>query len=96
MKKFKKIEKVSEELEALVCDRCGRETPSLEIEEMQEYLQIDFRAGFGSVVFPDESQVTGDFCQYCVKDLLGNYLKVVDPLASSKDVRNQNLKTGIP
>ena len=85
MKKLKIVQKVSEELEVLVCDRCGRETNQSEVEEMQEYLQIDFRAGFGSVVFPDESRVTGDFCQYCVKELLGDFLIVADSSPTALD-----------
>ena len=43
-------------LDALQCDCCGRRTPTAEIEELQEYLRIDFQAGYGSRVFPDEAQ----------------------------------------
>ncbi len=88
MRKLKTIEIASQELEALACDRYGRETKHSEAEELQEYLQIDYHAGFGSVVFPDESRITGDFCQYCVKELLGDYLTVVDFPTSSDNIAN--------
>jgi hypothetical protein len=46
-------------LDSLQCDSCGRRTPASEVEELQEYLRIDFQAGFGSRVFPDGARVTG-------------------------------------
>jgi len=76
VKNFRTIQIVSEELESLTCDRCGRCTPAADVMEIQEYLHIDFEAGFGSMVFPDISRVRGDFCQYCVKELLGDFLSV--------------------
>lgn len=72
---------------ALVCDRCGRVAPldsatatqeSASLEdyfEAEEFLRVDFVGGYGSV-FGDEARVRGDFCQYCVKELLGEWLKV--------------------
>jgi antitoxin CcdA len=59
------------------CDRCmltaTRETPF----EFQEFVHIHFTGGYGSV-FGDESFVEGDFCQHCVKELLGDYLRIED------------------
>ena len=57
------------------CDRCGR-TDSDEF-EMQEYLAVDFIGGYMSV-FGDGDQYTGDFCQRCVKAMLGSYLRVIE------------------
>jgi len=51
--------------------------------EIQEYLHIDYEAGFGSVAFPDLSRVRGDFCQYCVKELLGDFLTVTESYTAS-------------
>jgi hypothetical protein len=65
--------------EKLVCDRCGREaTKEKENEdfEFEEFLRVNFLAGYGATVFEDESKVCGDFCQYCVKELLGPWLTV--------------------
>lgn len=61
----------------LVCDRCGRHCgrEGDEIYELQEFLQVDYEAGYGSI-FPDESRVSGDFCQHCVKELLGPWLRI--------------------
>lgn len=70
---------------ALVCDRCGRSAPldeasrkqaSMEAAfEAEEFLRVDFVGGFVSV-FGDEARVRGDFCQYCVNELLGAWLRV--------------------
>lgn len=73
----------SRELESLTCDRCGRCTAASDVMEIQEYLHIDYEAGFGSVAFPDLSRVRGDFCQYCVKELLGDFLTVTESYTAS-------------
>jgi len=65
---------LTEVVASVTCDRCGRED-NYPI-EMQEYHAIDFVGGFGSV-FGDGVAYTGDFCQRCVKSLLGAYLKPV-------------------
>lgn len=69
------------------CDRCGREAAYKHDEEHQEFLHIAFRGGYGSE-FGDGNIVKGDFCQYCVKDLLGPYLTIIecDPFEPSKEV----------
>lgn len=43
--------------------------------EEQEFLKIDYRAGYGSV-FEDGARIKADLCQHCVKDLLGHVLSV--------------------
>jgi hypothetical protein len=59
------------------CDRCGLEMESSRLdEEWEERLSISFRGGYFSE-FGDGSLVEGDFCQHCVKELLGQWLRVV-------------------
>jgi len=43
--------------------------------EHQERIAIRFRAGYESV-FGDGNLVEADFCQHCLKDLLGQWLRV--------------------
>jgi len=62
-------------VDSVRCDRCGREDD--DPMEMQEYLRVDFVGGFLSV-FGDGNKFTGDFCQYCVKAMIGNYLTKVE------------------
>lgn len=58
------------------CSRCSRNLDAhSEIDEFQESITIHFRAGYGSV-FGDGNVVHATLCQYCVKELLGQWLKV--------------------
>lgn len=58
------------------CRRCGRDLGEMGDEEYQERLEINFRAGYGSV-FGDENVVRSTFCQHCVKEMLGPWLEVI-------------------
>ena len=73
------------------CDRCGRamEEDSGDC-EWQERLIISFRAGYGSI-FGDGNFVEGDFCQQCIKDVLGKWLHVTfdDPFDSRHKPLNE-------
>lgn len=40
--------------------------------------QIRFRAGYGSL-FGDSNKVEGDLCDACLHELLGPYLRIVEP-----------------
>ncbi|MEQ1661902.1 MAG: hypothetical protein ABL877_04325 [Thiobacillus sp.] len=61
-----------------ICDRCGRKMISNDQDcEHQERLAVRFSAGYGSV-FGDGSLVEGDFCQQCVKEVLGSWLRVTE------------------
>lgn len=62
-------------LEATPCSRCQRDLS--DIEEHQESMRIQFRAGYGSV-FGDGNVVTSALCQYCVQEVLGPYLLIQD------------------
>lgn len=72
MKITKIIQRQIEEIQSVVCDCCNKsfDDPF----ELQEFVTIDFSGGYGSV-FGDGVKVDGDFCQYCVKELLGKYLR---------------------
>lgn len=62
-------------VEATPCRRCQRDLS--DIEEHQESMHIQFRAGYGSV-FGDGNVVTSTLCQYCVQEVLGPYLLILD------------------
>jgi len=62
-------------LETTPCSRCQRDLG--DIEEHQESMRIQFRAGYGSV-FGDGNVVAGTLCQYCVQEVLGPYLLIRD------------------
>ena len=58
-----------------VCACCQAPLDDTVPNERQEALVVDFRAGFASL-FGEGNQVTGAFCQQCVRQLLGSYLTV--------------------
>lgn len=62
-------------LKPIPCSRCQRDLS--DIEEHQESMLVQFRAGYGSV-FGDGNVVTGTLCQYCVQEVLGPYLLIRD------------------
>lgn len=78
-------------LKSITCDICKRtyRHPDLDdkledtsgyymdewLTENQEFHYISFRAGYGSV-FGDDSDVACDICQNCLKDKLGEWLRV--------------------
>lgn len=59
-----------------LCRRCGFDLESDDF-EYQERLEINFRAGYASV-FGDENVVRTVLCQNCVKDVLGEWLEIVE------------------
>jgi hypothetical protein len=67
------------------CDRCGCSLSEVDDEmEWQERFIISFRAGYGSV-FGDGNYIEGGFCQKCIQEVLGEWLRVTsdDPFDSS-------------
>lgn len=46
--------------------------------ELQEFYEVAFFGGYASI-FGDGAHVYGDFCQACIKRLLGEYLEVTQP-----------------
>ncbi|WP_247308919.1 hypothetical protein [Ralstonia pseudosolanacearum] len=64
-------------LAACICDRCKhRLTP--DDGEWQERLSFDQSCGFDSV-FGDGNTVSLDLCQHCVREVLGQWLRVELP-----------------
>jgi hypothetical protein len=64
-------------VKTLRCDRCERTAEAGE-PEFHEFTSIDFIAGYGSIL-GDGSSVELDLCQHCLKDTLGQWLKVSEP-----------------
>lgn len=60
-----------------ICDCCEKRLSVKDI-ECQETLSIDHIGGYSSI-FGDGSRVQCDLCQECVKQLLGDYLRIDDP-----------------
>lgn len=61
-------------LVSVTCDKCKKIYDDQL--ELQEFLCIDTIAGYGSV-FGDGFDVELDLCQYCVKEILGPYLRII-------------------
>lgn len=80
----KEIEKITEEKEvvkSMTCDICGKtydKTFSTDnIFEVQEFTHIKFVGGYGSV-FGDGDMVECDICQNCLKEKLGEYIRITE------------------
>jgi antitoxin CcdA len=73
MQKFNDVPSVRQELVSVTCDICQKEYT--DVMDIQEFHQIYFTAGYASV-FGDGSHVECDICQHCLKEKLGEYLKV--------------------
>lgn len=63
------------EVFSITCDKCGKEIMSDDVVEMQEAYHVRLTGGYGSI-FGDESKVAADFCQQCLKELIGPYCRV--------------------
>ncbi len=64
---------------AIECDRCHKkykaDGDSNDVFETQEFHHIRFTGGYASV-FGDESRVECDLCQYCLKELIGEFARI--------------------
>ena len=61
-----------------ICDRCGLVmAQDAKDTEWEERFIISFRAGYASI-FGDGNFVEGDFCQTCIKSLLGQWLRLTE------------------
>ena len=69
----KRIMKI--EVTGYMCDRCKKVYDVTDIFERQEFHHIEFTGGYGSV-FGDENTVVADICQYCLKQLIGEFAVV--------------------
>lgn len=69
-------------IKRLVCDRCG--VGAEMDDEYHEFTSIEYRAGYGSI-FGDGNEVEVDLCQHCIKETLGAWIRVTDPLAGFRE-----------
>ena len=59
-----------------ICDRCACHIEKDSVDgEWCERLIISFRGGYGSI-FGDGNFVEGDFCQACIQEVLGKWLRI--------------------
>lgn len=76
MKIFEDIMEQRKILIAYKCDMCRRTYDiNDDVFEAQEFLHIDFTAGYASV-FGDMNTVKADICQHCLKEVLGHVLRI--------------------
>lgn len=73
MKKLR--DKVVLEISGYVCDRCGREAEA-QGGEAEELVSIDRVGGYCSI-FGDGNRISVDICQHCLKEVLGEWLRIV-------------------
>lgn len=75
MKKIRK--KMVQEISGYVCDRCGREAAVDDIKELEaeEFVSIERVGGYSSI-FGDGNLISIDICQHCLKDVLGEWLRI--------------------
>jgi len=66
-------------LDTLTCNRCGFTVTRSDddVLEWQEFMMWRNLGSYGSV-FGDGNLIELDLCQRCVKELLGEYVRVVD------------------
>jgi hypothetical protein len=58
------------------CDKCSKEFDvAIDWSESQEFHHINFIGGWGSI-FGDGEEVKCNLCQYCLKELIGDYLQI--------------------
>lgn len=57
---------------AIECDRC--KTMHDDIIEIQEFLSWSDTCGYGSKTFGDGTHISIDLCQYCVREVLGEWI----------------------
>jgi len=84
------IESRSHDVKVVTCDRCGKQMS--EDEPWSGYnnrTQIRFRAGYASL-FGDGNKVEGDLCDQCLYDVLGRYLRVVEPTLDEAQTYNSD------
>ncbi len=88
------IENHSKPVKVVTCDRCGKHmAEDAPATGYNNRTQIRFRAGYASL-FGDGSKVEGDLCDACLYDLLGRYLRVVEP--SPEEAKAFNADTAAP
>lgn len=81
MEKRRVVCREIEEIEAVVCDVCGREfsDDGNECFEYHEMTRIGGAGGYGSVI-GDGVEWSLDICQHCLVDKLGQWIRRQDQL----------------
>lgn len=74
MRTYKEVQTTVQELESATCDRCKKVYD--DIMELQEFLHYENDAGYGSIL-GDGNKLRMDLCQYCVKEVLGPFIRVI-------------------
>jgi len=67
---YREIQTTKKEFVSIQCDRCKKVFD--DSMEVQEFLKIRFQGGYASI-FGDETNISCDICQYCLKELIGNF-----------------------
>ena len=78
MKKYVEKTNIDLEVSEIKCDICGNTYSTdvgQDVFEAQEFLQISFKGGYGSI-FGDGSEVECEICQHCLKEKMGEFLRV--------------------
>ena len=63
---------------SVTCDICNKTYD--DIIEMQEFINIRERCGYGNMTFGDCTEISLDMCQYCFKERLGEYVRLGYPM----------------
>ena len=61
-------------LDGIECDKCHKFYKIDNIFEIQEFHHINFNGGYGSI-FGDGDKIQCDICQYCLKEMIGDFCK---------------------
>jgi len=75
---YEEVQATKEEVRFKECDKCHKKFDDKnadDIYEIQEFLHFRNVGGYGSV-FGDEAKIELDLCQHCVKEVLGQYLRI--------------------
>jgi len=62
---------------AIICDKCGKQYDADNIMELQEFHHVRFTGGYLSA-FGDMNSVECDLCQYCLKEMIGDFCRITD------------------
>ena len=62
-------------IKSITCDVCKEEYK--ETFDLQEFVHLDFDCGYGSI-FNDGNTIECDICQHCLKEKLGDYLRITE------------------